>query len=92
MGVATSCSWEKYHLVGEHMCFRNLFLNTFIKTVHFLEIFAGWMRIMDAWMPDNREFTVIITFYSAVWSCVGQRHKEKLCSHMHNALLSFHDT
>jgi hypothetical protein len=43
MGIAASCSWEKYHSVGEHMHFRNLFLNKFIETTNFLEIFAGWM-------------------------------------------------
>lgn len=66
MGIAASCSWEKYHSVGEHMHFRNLFLNKFIETTNFLEIFAGWMWIMDAWMPDNREFAVIIKFYTVV--------------------------
>lgn len=47
---------------------------------------------MDVWMSDNQEFTVIITFYTAVWSFVGQGIKEKFYSDMHNALLSFCDT
>jgi hypothetical protein len=38
---------------------------------------AGWMKIMDAWMPDNWEFPVIIMFYTAVRSCIGQ-HRKKL--------------
>jgi hypothetical protein len=36
----------------------NLFLNNIIKKVN--EIFAGWMRIRDAWIPDNWEFIMVV--------------------------------
>lgn len=40
-------------MAGEHMCITNLFLNKF-------EIFASWMRILNAWIPDNWEFMVFV--------------------------------
>jgi hypothetical protein len=46
--TAASVGWEKYYcLAAEHMLFTNLFLNNFIKMVNFLEIFTGWMRILE---------------------------------------------
>jgi hypothetical protein len=49
MGSTDSGNCENYHIVGENM-----------NIVIFLEIFASWMRILDAWVPDKREFTVLV--------------------------------
>jgi hypothetical protein len=46
-------------MAGEHMLVANLFLNKFIKVVHLFEISASWMKILDSWIPDNREFALL---------------------------------
>lgn len=42
-----SGGWEICSMVGAHRCIRGLF-----------EIFADWMRILDAWIVGNWKFTV----------------------------------
>jgi hypothetical protein len=45
MDTAASGGWEKSCLAGEHMLFKNLCLNNFIKTVNFLRNFC--------WLDEN---------------------------------------
>jgi hypothetical protein len=45
-------------MASEHTCSTYLFVNNFIKMVNFFEMFASWMRIPDAWIPNNQEITV----------------------------------
>jgi hypothetical protein len=61
MTCGSACGgWEKCCMVGEHMCITNLFLNNFIRMKIFFEIFASWMIILNAWIPDNWEFMVFV--------------------------------
>jgi hypothetical protein len=57
--TASGC-WENYCMADDHMHIKNLFLNN-RKWEIFFEMFAGWMRILDAWLSDNQQFTIFIT-------------------------------
>jgi hypothetical protein len=38
--------------------FQSFYIQGLKKIYIFFEIFAGWMRILDAWIPGKWEFTV----------------------------------
>jgi hypothetical protein len=52
---------DNYHVVGEHMCIANLFLNSCKSGYIFFEILAGWIRIPYSWIPDSWEFSLKLT-------------------------------
>jgi hypothetical protein len=48
---STACGGgENYHVVGEHMCIANLFLNSCKNDYIIFEIQAGWIRIPCSWI------------------------------------------
>jgi hypothetical protein len=55
MGSAASGGWTQYVTAGVRMGIP--FLVFEIKYTFFSGIFVGCMKIPDAWMPDNQEFT-----------------------------------
>jgi hypothetical protein len=55
MEGAASGSWDNYHILGENTLV--IFLMTFMI---FLETFASRLRLLDAWIPDKQEFTVLV--------------------------------
>jgi hypothetical protein len=40
-------------MAGEHTRIAGLFLSNIKMAYIFFEIFARWMKICDAWVPDN---------------------------------------
>jgi hypothetical protein len=46
-------------MASEHMRIANLFLDNFIKMVHFLSNFCQLDENLDAWLPDNWESTLL---------------------------------
>lgn len=53
MCSAANVDWENYCMFSDYMYITNLFWNNFIKWQIFLKIFAGCVKIMDAWILDN---------------------------------------
>jgi hypothetical protein len=61
MASAASSSWKNYCVMDENMHFA-MFLKEFYKIVFFIVIcfiFAGCMKVLDTWILDNWEFTVL---------------------------------
>jgi hypothetical protein len=48
-------------MVGKHMCVSQFCFNVY-ENCNFLGIFASWMRILNARIPDSWEFTVPVDF------------------------------
>jgi hypothetical protein len=63
---STASGWDNNCIAGEHMLITSLFFNNVIKMMDFLQNFCGWMRIPNALILDNFEFTVRC--------CIGNMH------------------